>query len=150
MDDQVSHPYSKFSSFKTQPEVQSDSEVAASFIFDFEKAVGDADDEKEVYQLLIRLVDDGLNLIHFDVNMKGIPESDKQGQEVIAKWRLLHPDFVSDETFYTDSNGLEMQKRVLNYRETFDLDTDSKVSANYYPINSAIAVKSSADSGPHI
>jgi len=43
-----------------------------------------------------------------------------------------------------------MQKRVLNYRETFTLDTDMKVSANYYPINSAISVKSTAQSGPKV
>ena len=74
--------------------------------------------------------------------MLGIPQIDKQGQEVIIKWRLIDAGLSSDSAFYTDSNGLEMQKRILNYRETFDLDTDMQVSSNYYPINSAIVVKS--------
>ena len=90
----------------------------------------------------VRLVDDGLNLIEFDVHMLGIPIGNGEGQEVVAKWRLLDPDFSNKKVFYTDSNGLEMQKRTLDYRETWDLTTDMKVSSNYYPINSAIAVQS--------
>ena len=39
-----------------------------------------------------------------------------------------------------------MQKRILNYRSTYTLETDMKVSANYYPINTAIAIRDS-DSG---
>jgi hypothetical protein len=42
--------------------------------------------------------------------------------------------------FYTDSNGLEMQERVINYRPTWDLSTDEYASSNYYPVNSAIAI----------
>jgi hypothetical protein len=102
--------------------------------------------EKESYQVQVRLVDDGLNLIDFEVHMLGIPEGDRQGKEVVAKWRLLDKDFSNGGTFYTDSNGLEMQKRVLNYRSTYTLDTDMIVSANYYPINTAIAIRDS-DSG---
>ena len=34
-----------------------------------------------------------------------------------------------------------MQERVLNYRPTWDLVTDEYISANYYPINHAIAIK---------
>ena len=43
--------------------------------------------------------------------------------------------------YYTDSNGLEMQKRVLNQRPDYKLVTDMQVSSNYYPINSAIAFR---------
>lgn len=53
-------------------------------------------------------------------------------------------DFDSENTFYTDSNGLEMQKRVLNERQDFTLVTDEFASSNYYPINSAIAIRSPA------
>ena len=74
------------------------------------------------------------------MHLLGIPKGDGTGQEVIAKWRVLDDDFGNLSTFYTDSNGLEMQKRVLNYRETFDLKTNMTTSANYYPINSAIAL----------
>ena len=33
-----------------------------------------------------------------------------------------------------------MQKRVLNERPTFDLETEEKISSNFYPINNAIAI----------
>lgn len=36
-----------------------------------------------------------------------------------------------------------MQKRILNYRPTWDLVTTANTTANYYPINSAIAIKDS-------
>jgi hypothetical protein len=58
---------------------------------------------------------------------------------VTVNWKSL--DIDNEKTFYTDSNGLEMQKRVLNKRPTWHLETDQLVSANYYPINSAIAIK---------
>lgn len=48
---------------------------------------------------------------------------------------------VTNETFYTDSNALEMQTRVLNKRPTFNLSTNEPISANYYPINSALVVR---------
>ena len=47
--------------------------------------------------------------------MNGIPLKDGEvqtGMEVIAKWQLM--DVSNEEVFYTDSNGLEMQKRILN------------------------------------
>jgi hypothetical protein len=34
-----------------------------------------------------------------------------------------------------------MQKRVQDYRSTWILDTKQKVTANYYPINSAISIQ---------
>ncbi len=33
-----------------------------------------------------------------------------------------------------------MQKRVLNYRESYDFLSFEEISGNYYPINSAIAI----------
>lgn len=113
-------------------------------VFNFVK---DSDDGVEAYQVQVRLVDDGLDLLEFEVHMLGIPIAGGQGKEVVAKWRLIDSDLSStslssDETFYTDSNGLEMQKRILNYRPTWTLSTDMKVASNYYPINSAIAIRS--------
>jgi hypothetical protein len=79
--------------------------------------------------------------------MNGIPieiMGISTGMEVVAKWELIGAD--NQETFYTDSNGLEMQQRMLNERPDFTLSTDMKVSSNYYPINSAIAFRD-ANSG---
>ena len=43
--------------------------------------------------------------------------------------------------FFTDSNGLEMQKRVLNKRPDFNFSSYETVSSNYYPVNSAIVIR---------
>jgi len=47
----------------------------------------------------------------------------------------------TDKTFYTDSNGREMLKRVRNYRPTWDLKLEEPISGNYYPVTSKIALK---------
>lgn len=47
-------------------------------------------------------------------------------------------------TLYTDSNGLGMQERVLNYRPSYDItikDGGLNITANYYPVVSAIAIR---------
>ena len=71
--------------------------------------------------------------------MLEIPLTNNKGREVVAKWTFAGVE--NEKTFYTDSNGLEMQKRVSNYRPDFTLDTKMKVNDNYYPINSAIALQ---------
>ena len=50
-------------------------------------------------------------------------------------------DVSNEGVFYTDSNGLEMQKRVLNQRPDYTLVTNMTVSSNYYPVTSAIAFR---------
>jgi len=79
------------------------------------------------------------NLIEFDFELNGIGVEDGQGKDVVINWHF--EDFDSGETFWTDSNGLEMQKRILNYRPSFNYSGDQNISANYYPINSAIAMR---------
>jgi hypothetical protein len=71
------------------------------------------------------------------VILYGIPLS-QQGFEVTVNFKSL--DIDNNGTFYTDSNGLEMQKRILNFRPWDNFTTYEKISSNYYPINSAIAI----------
>ena len=71
--------------------------------------------------------------------MLEIPIIDKKGREVVAKWNFAGID--SKETFYTDSNGLEMQKRVRDFRPDYTLETDMQISNNYFPIQSAIVLQ---------
>jgi len=71
--------------------------------------------------------------------MLEIPLVDNKGREVVAKWNFDGID--NEDVFYTDSNGLEMQRRVKDARPDFTLDTKMKVNDNYYPINSAIAMR---------
>ena len=41
--------------------------------------------------------------------MLGIPDIESNGMEVIARWSIKDDKFGNEKTFYTDSNGLEMQ-----------------------------------------
>lgn len=95
--------------------------------------------DSEIYTAVITLTP-GAQTIEWEVKLGGVPVTGNRGKEVVALWNVL--DFVNEQTFYTDSNGLEMQKRELNKRPGWTIDTVQKVSSNYYPINSAIAIRS--------
>lgn len=62
---------------------------------------------------------------------------DKVGKEVVID---ITSDISNNKTFFTDSNGMEEQKRVINYRATWPLVTDELASSNYYPVNSHITI----------
>lgn len=65
----------------------------------------------------------------------------KQGEEIVM---IIDTDIQNNKTFYTDSNGMEMQKRVLNLRENWDWNVDEPISGNYYPITSSIYIEDPA------
>ena len=84
--------------------------------------------------------------IKFDVDLNSLPNVDNKldGYEVIAEFQL--ENFKNNKTFFTDSNGLEMQERILNYRPTWDFvntnlkDSNQNITGNYYPVNSAVSM----------
>lgn len=78
-----------------------------------------------------------------ETRIDSIPISDKVGKEVTLNFAT---NFNNNNTFYTDSNGLEEQTRVLNYRPTWPLVVNEPTSGNYYPVNSHIGFKD-IDSG---
>ena len=115
-----------------------------TFYFERTNRTGQADEKAIVHVS----VDTDLDTIKFEVDLDSLPEVDIYnnfyGHEVIVDFSV--EDFDNNNTFWTDSNGLEMQKRVLNYRPTWDTqanynDSNENVTANYYPINSAISMK---------
>lgn len=53
-------------------------------------------------------------------------------------------NLTSGDTFYTDANGREMQKRVRDYRPSWDLNVTQPVAGNYYPLTAAIFLEVSA------
>ena len=55
----------------------------------------------------------------------------------------MFDDFDINKQFWTDANGLEMQERKINYNPRFPWPVADwqNVSSNYYPVDSAIAVK---------
>ena len=54
---------------------------------------------------------------------------------------ILETDIQNGDTFYTDSNGMEMQRRKLNYRETWNWTPEEPISSNYYPITSSMYIE---------
>jgi len=81
-------------------------------------------------------------LVEFEVELSEIPIQDGFGKDVIVQWKLFD-DFEMNKTFWTDSNGLEMQERRLNYNPRFPwpVKDEQNVSGNYYPVDSALIVK---------
>ncbi|EGR32713.1 hypothetical protein IMG5_073080 [Ichthyophthirius multifiliis] len=78
------------------------------------------------------------NVIELQTYVKSIPVDDKKGKEVVL---LINTNLNTNQTFYTDSNGLELQKRVINQRETWDLQVNQPSSCNYYPVNGIILIQ---------
>ena len=86
-------------------------------------------------------IDKHPKVIKVEVDLDSLPPIKLDGYEVIVDFTV--ENFDHNQTFWTDSNGLEMQKRILNYRPTWDLQLNynqslENVTANYYPINTAI------------
>lgn len=81
-------------------------------------------------------------VLQYDVKLFGIPHNLHVGQEVTVNFHA--PQINNRGIFYTDSNGLEMQRRELNYRPTWDLTTlpgGLNITANYFPIGNGIAIE---------
>jgi len=80
------------------------------------------------------------DFVEFVVELNGIPVmADGQGKDVTVNWKFSN--FSANSTFWTDSNGLEMQERILNYRPSWNWSGDQNISSNYYPVNTAIAMR---------
>lgn len=77
----------------------------------------------------------------FNWQVGPIDVSNNDGKEVIMKF---DSDLKSQTTFYTDSNGREILKRVKDFRPTWNLKQTEAVSGNYYPVNSRIFIRDEA------
>jgi hypothetical protein len=67
-------------------------------------------------------LDNDVGAIRANVDMNSLPPVKWLGYEVVALFSI--DNFQNNQTFYTDSNGLEMQKRILNFRPTWDLQAN--------------------------
>ena len=100
------------------------------------KFSSDSQSSNATATVILRYYDESL-ASEWEVYLGGLPNDDT-GRDVTVNWKSI--DINNNQTFYTDSNGLEMQKRILNYRPSFNFSSFEQVSGNYYPVNSAIAI----------
>jgi hypothetical protein len=77
-----------------------------------------------------------------DTFVNSINVDDNQGKEIVVI--VETPEINNNQEFFTDSNGLEMQKRVLNYRPSWNYTSAQRASGNYYPVTSAIYIQDNA------
>ena len=62
------------------------------------------------------------DMIEFDVELGQIPvDGDNQGKDLTVNWKM-YDGFNGNKTFWTDSNGLEMQERRINYQPTYEMN----------------------------
>jgi hypothetical protein len=64
--------------------------------------------------------------------------SDNIGKEITLN---LQTKYKNGKVFYTDSMGLEEQKRTIDYRPTWNYTVFEPTAGNYYPVNSFIRVQ---------
>ena len=87
----------------------------------------------------LRLYNDSAD-VEVDWLVGPIPIKDGVGKEVVVVYQT---SLKSGDKFLTDSNGRQLLERTRNHRPTWKLNLTEAVSANYYPINSNIAIRDS-------
>lgn len=79
-------------------------------------------------------------LIEFEVELAEVP-TNKTSKDVVVTWKMFD-NWEANKTFWTDSNGLEMQERIVNFNPSYPWSFDKQnISANFYPVDSAIAMR---------
>jgi Glycosyl hydrolases family 38 C-terminal domain. len=87
----------------------------------------------------MRIYNDISKGIEIETFVNSLPYNSGSGVEVILV--VNSPNITNNKTFYTDSMGMEMQKRIINYRPSWKLNPTQYVSGNYYPVTAAIYIK---------
>jgi|TARA_B110000305_G_scaffold240656_1_gene311962 lysosomal alpha-mannosidase len=84
--------------------------------------------------------------VKFDVELNEIPiKNDKIGKDIVVDWYFYdHFDTAGD--IFVDANGLEMINKKINWRKEFTYNSNETISANYYPVTSAIAIRDKNES----
>jgi hypothetical protein len=98
---------------------------------------------KEQAMLKVRFSPKHLSeIVQFQVELNGVQiDKENRGKDVVVRWKLFD-GFNTNNTFYTDSNALGMVERKLDHRDYFKADYKyNNISSNYYPVDSAIAVR---------
>jgi len=80
----------------------------------------------------------GADHAEFNWQVGPIDVTNQIGKEVIVRF---DSDLDSQATFYTDSNGREVLKRVRDFRPSWNFTQSEPVAGNYYPVNSRIFIR---------
>jgi len=83
----------------------------------------------------------GSLVVQVDTTTLPVDISDGIGKEITINF--FTPSIDNKGVFYTDSNGLEMQQRKLNFRETYPVDLSEPIAGNYFPVYTAIYIENS-------
>lgn len=78
--------------------------------------------------------------IEFEWLVGPIDTGDNIAKEIVSRFST---NIQSESVFYTDSNGRDMMKRKRGERETWEVEMFEKISGNYYPITTRIAIEDS-------
>jgi len=83
-------------------------------------------------------------IIQFEVELNSVPfDKSGHGKDIVVNWRL-YDGFDPKGKFWTDSNSLSMIERNVNKRTEFEFkEKYTNISSNYYPVDSAIAMRNS-------
>lgn len=76
--------------------------------------------------------------IEFEWLVGSIDVSDNVAKEIVSRFTT---NIASDSVFYSDSNGRDMMRRKRGERETWDVEMFEKISGNYYPVTTRIAIE---------
>lgn len=87
--------------------------------------------------------------IKYDVELNAVPiKGDRTGKDILVDWYMLD-GFDSGNKFWVDANGMQMIPKELYKRREFTYATNNKISANYYPVTTAIAIKDQNTNQPN-
>ncbi|KAF5188201.1 Alpha-mannosidase [Thalictrum thalictroides] len=77
----------------------------------------------------------GKEHVEVEFTVGPIPIDDGIGKELASQ---ITTGLKTNKTFYTDSNGRDFIKRILDYRTDWELQVNQPVAGNYYPVNLGI------------
>lgn len=127
-----------------RPDATTDEEIIGTDVA-VEVFVGELVDEahqifNEYVSQVVRVYKTGSlrRVVEFEWLVGPIPIFDDYGKEIVSRF---YSNIKNGQSFYTDANGREMLKRTIDFRETYELANEEKISGNYYPINSNIAIE---------
>ncbi|CAD8109144.1 unnamed protein product [Paramecium sonneborni] len=77
------------------------------------------------------------NIFSIDTFLDSVDISDLNGKEIVFQ---IYSDIQNNGVFYTDSNGLKLQKRIINHRDSWNVKMKEKIAGNYFPVNGVIMI----------